>query len=117
MWILVSWILIYTVLQRGNIILKKLCTLCPYYVEHGKLHVHLLFVWFDYVLVNKFSVMSGQVFLGWTSTKQRIKCLAQGHNTVMARTSNPKITSLTLNQLSHCAFTCVSTLITVSIVD
>ena len=24
--------------------------------------------------------MSGQVFLGWTNTKQRIKCLAQGHN-------------------------------------
>ena len=24
----------------------------------------------------------GRVFLGWTSTKQRIKCLAQGHNAV-----------------------------------
>ena len=22
------------------------------------------------------------VFLGWTSTKQRIKCLAKGHNTI-----------------------------------
>ena len=32
--------------------------------------------------MNSFSVMSGQVFLGLTSTKQRIKCLAQGHNTV-----------------------------------
>ena len=30
---------------------------------------------------NSFSVMSGWVFLGLTSTKQRIKCLAQGHNT------------------------------------
>ena len=26
--------------------------------------------------------MSGQVFLGLTSTKQRIKCLAHGHNAV-----------------------------------
>ena len=26
--------------------------------------------------------MFGQVFLGWTSTKQRIKCLVQGHNAV-----------------------------------
>ena len=33
-----------------------------------------------YVPVNSFSVMSGWVFLGLTSTKQRIKCLAQGHN-------------------------------------
>ena len=31
------------------------------------------------------------VFLGWTSTKQQIKCLAQGHNTVM-----PGTVSLTL---------------------
>ena len=33
---------------------------------------------------NNFSVKSEQfsVSLGWTSTKQRIKCLAQGHNTV-----------------------------------
>ena len=30
----------------------------------------------------QFSVMSGRVFLGRTSTKQRIKCLAQGHITV-----------------------------------
>ena len=34
------------------------------------------------VPVNNFSVMSGQVFLGWTSTRQRIKCLAHGRNTV-----------------------------------
>ena len=44
---------------------------------------HNLFVWFDsFHPVNIFSVKSGRVFLGWTSTKQRIKCLAQGHNTV-----------------------------------
>ena len=40
------------------------------------------FGWFLYVPVNNFSVILGGVFLGWTSTKQRIKCLAQGHNTV-----------------------------------
>ena len=32
--------------------------------------------------VNNFSVMSIWVFLGWTSTKQGLICLAQGHNTV-----------------------------------
>ena len=36
-----------------------------------------------YIPVNNFSVMSGRVFLGWTSTKQGLICLAQGHNTVM----------------------------------
>ena len=38
---------------------------------------------FDYVPVNYLSVMSGRVFLGWTSTKQGLMCLAQGHNPVM----------------------------------
>ena len=35
-----------------------------------------------YIPVNIFSVMSGQVFLGRTSTKHRIKCVAKGHNAV-----------------------------------
>ena len=35
-----------------------------------------------YVPINNFSVMSGWVFLGWTSTKQQIKFIAQGHNTL-----------------------------------
>ena len=35
-----------------------------------------------YVPVNNFSVMLGRVFLGSTSTKQGLMCLAQGHNTV-----------------------------------
>ena len=37
-----------------------------------------------YVPVNNFSVMSWcfPVFMVWTSTKQRIRCLAQGHTTV-----------------------------------
>ena len=41
-----------------------------------------LIVFILYVPVSNFSVMSGRVFLGLTSTKQGIKCLAQGHNTM-----------------------------------
>ena len=36
-----------------------------------------------YIPVNNFSVMSGQIFLDWTSTKQGFMCLAQGHKAVM----------------------------------
>ena len=56
--------------------------------------VMFLFVLIHYVPVNYFSVMSGRfpVFLGGTSTKQWIKCLAQGHATV---------TQLSLYQLQH----------------
>ena len=46
---------------------------------------HQSFCLFDlilYVPVNNPSVMSGRVFLGWTSTKQGSMCLAQGHNAV-----------------------------------
>ena len=35
-----------------------------------------------YVPVNNISVMSGQVFLGRTSTKQGLMCLVQGHGAV-----------------------------------
>ena len=42
-----------------------------------------LFVLILYVQVNNFSVMSTSLFLGLTSTKQRIECLAQGHNAVL----------------------------------
>ena len=38
--------------------------------------------WILYIPVNNFSVMDGGVFQGLTSTKQRIKCLAQVHETV-----------------------------------
>ena len=46
-----------------------------------------------YIPVNNFSVMSGQlpVFLCWTSTKQRIKCLAHGHNTVILQAASLKL--------------------------
>ena len=36
-----------------------------------------------YVPVNNLSVTSGQVFLGWNSTKLWLMCLAQAHNTVI----------------------------------
>ena len=64
----------------------------------------ILFVLMLYIPVNNFSVMPGQypVFMGWTSTKQLIKCLAQGHNTVTPA-NNLSIPSLTLYQLSHSA--------------
>ena len=43
-----------------------------------------LFVWFDSLRpINNLSVIKGRVFLGWTSTKLRLMCLAQGHNAVM----------------------------------
>ena len=35
-----------------------------------------------YVPVNNFSVMSGRVFVCWTSTKLGLTCLAPGHNAV-----------------------------------
>ena len=49
---------------------------------HNILHVPLLI---DLILMSKttfFSIMSGRVVLGWTSTKQGLMWLAQGHNTV-----------------------------------
>ena len=54
--------------------------------------VTYLFCLFDLILnvpVNNFLVMSGQVFLGWTSTKQGQMCLAQGHNTVTVTRLEP----------------------------
>ena len=47
------------------------------------LHVPLLIDLILYVQENIFSVMSGRVVLGLTSTKQGLMCLAKGHNTVM----------------------------------
>ena len=42
-----------------------------------------LFVWFDSLRpINNLSAILGQVFLGWTSTKLGLMCLAQGHNAV-----------------------------------
>ena len=51
------------------------------YCKSGKSMI-CLFDLILYVSVNNFSVMSGGVFLGWTSTKQGLMCLAQGYNAV-----------------------------------
>ena len=41
------------------------------------------FVWFDSLRpIQQFFSYAGRIFLGWTSTKQGIMCLAQGHNAV-----------------------------------
>ena len=42
----------------------------------------LILILLLYILVNNLSVTSGGVFLGWTSTKLGLMCLAQGHNAV-----------------------------------
>ena len=42
-----------------------------------------------YISVNNFSVMLGQVFLGWTSTEQQIKWLVQWHNTITPMVKQP----------------------------
>ena len=54
-------------------------------MDDQKINAQLSMFLFDFLLyipVTYFSAMSGLVFLGLTSTKQRIKCLAQGDNTV-----------------------------------
>ena len=47
------------------------------------------------------------IFLSWTSTKQRIKCLGEGHNTVTSSAVSLKLANLRcclmLYRLSHCA--------------
>ena len=49
----------------------------------------ILFDLILYVPVNNFSVMLRQIFLGWTSTKQKLMCLVQGNNTVMLVSLKP----------------------------
>ena len=45
---------------------------------------HCLFYLILYVPVNNFLVMSGRVFLGWTSTIQWLMCFIQANNNVAA---------------------------------
>ena len=54
---------------------------CLVLVQPGKTHPDITDM-ILYVPVNNLLVMSGLVFKGWTSTKQGLMCLAQGHNTV-----------------------------------
>ena len=66
----------------------------------------IVFVLFDlilYIPVTNFSVMSGRVFLGWTSTKQGFMCLAHGHNAVTPVRLKPAATRSSSLPLSHCA--------------
>ena len=65
-----------------------------------EMFVCLFIYWFDSIQVKHFSVMSRMgVFLGWTSTKQMIKSLAQGpprSAASEARTRKPSIWSQVL---------------------
>ena len=52
----------------------------------------IYFVWFDSSRpINNLSVIKGRVFLGWTSTKLGLMCLAQRHNTVMPVRLEPAV--------------------------
>ena len=62
-----------------------------------------LFVLILYLLLNNCSVMSGWVFLCWTSTKQRIKYLAQGQNTVPSVRLEPATLQVSYQALYHWA--------------
>ena len=56
-----------------------------------------LFVWFNFLRpINNLSVKQGRVFLGWTSTKLGLMCLAQGpqrSNAGEAQTRGPSVSS------------------------
>ena len=64
----------------------------------------VLFVWFDSLCpINNLSVIKRWVFLGWTSTKLDLMCLAQGHiavKPVRLKPAAPRSHSSTL-PLSH----------------
>ena len=71
-------------------------------------HLHIpfcLFVLMVYTPVNNFLVMSGlfPIFQGLTSTKLRIKCLAQGHNAVPQLSLKPFDLKSDTLPLSHLA--------------
>ena len=64
------------------------------------------FSFFDlilYVPVNNFSVMWGHVFLGWTSTKQELTCLAQTTQCSDAGEARTRNLSISSEALSHWA--------------
>ena len=61
--------------------------MCIFRAKKWCSEIHV-FDWFDSVLANNFSVGIG--FLGWTSTKQGLKCLAQGHDAVKPVRLQPK---------------------------
>ena len=74
----------------------------------GSAHVYFCFDLILYIPFNNFSVISGRVFLGKNSTKQRVMSFAQGHNALNAFVPvRPKLESLGLESStlaqSHCA--------------
>ena len=74
----------------------------------GSAHGYFCFDSILYIPFNNFSAISGRVFLGSTSTKQRVMCFAQGHNELNAVVQvRLKLESLGLESstlaLTHCA--------------
>ena len=56
-----------------------------------------------YIPVNKFSVMSGWVFMGLTIAKQGLMCLAHGYNAVSPARLEPAAFRSPNQALYHCA--------------
>ena len=55
-----------------------------------------------YVPVINLSVMLGRVFLGWTSTKKGLMCLAQGHNAETLLRLEPAALQSRVNHSTQC---------------
>ena len=77
----------FTVTKKSLYLLRQVVRTCVFTYTNDPaitMHRHCFstFVLMIYVPVNNFWVMSGQFYLCRTSTKQQIKRLAQGHNTV-----------------------------------
>ena len=73
------------------------------HVFNTYIHTFCLFDLILYVPVNSFSVMSdGRIFLGWTSTKQGLMSLAQGHNAMTPVRLEPAALESSTLPLSHC---------------
>ena len=71
------------IFRRKNTLSLKIYSPTPLdYVQWTIPNLLVLFGLNLYCPVNNFSVMSGLIFMGLTSTKQGLLCLAQGHNTV-----------------------------------
>ena len=69
--------------------------------KQNKKYLHIQLHLIDLILcvtVNIFSVMLGRVFLGQSSVKQRLNCLARGHNAVLPARLQPTIPS---SQVKH----------------
>ena len=92
-----------------SLVLQDKCNIeifCPL-VDCDLCYSLCLFVWFDSLRpINNLSVIKGRVFLGWTSTKLGLMCLAQGHNAVTPVRLEPAVPQSRVKHslpLSHCA--------------